>query len=236
MTKLNVCINKLAALREDGLNGRPDLVKTAAKLEKYGAAGITITPGIDRNAVGNEELYALRNAVTSELCIEGCPGDNFVRFVRILHPDRVVLIPDRYSCDASGKGWDTKHNLGYLSEVMENFKVDGIHATLAVCPDIETIRYAAETGCGSVELNTEDYAIRFGGCKDEAIEHYYYAAKEAANAGLAVTAAHGLNIDNIGFIGTNIPEIQIFTVGHQFLCEALEAGMENAVKAYLNEL
>lgn len=226
----------MAALREDGFSSRPDIVKTAAKIEKYGAAGITVTPGIDRNLVGSDELYAIRKELTSELCIEGCPGDDFIRFVRILHPDRVVLIPDRYSCDASGKGWDTKHNLGYLSEVMENFKVDGIHATLAVCPDIETIRYAAETGCGSVELNTSGYAARFMEDRDAAIEPYCYSAVEAVNAGLAVTAAHGLNLENIGHLHRNIPEIQIFTVGHELLCDALESGLNNAVKAYLNEL
>lgn len=236
MTKLNVCINKIAALREDGFNSRPDLVKIAANIEKYGAAGITVSPETDRSPIGSDDLFAIRKVITSELCVEGCPGDNFVRFIRLLHPDRVVLVPDRYSCDGTGKGWDTKHNLGYLSEVMENFKVDGIHATLAVSPEIETIRYAAETGCGSVELNTSAYGAAFDSDRDRAIEPYLFAAREAVESGLAIAAAHGLNLTNIGFLSTSIPAIQRFTVGHSLLCDALDYGMESAVRAYLNEL
>ena len=57
----------------------------------------------------------------------------------------------------------------------------------------------------------------------------------AQGAGLGVNAGHDLNLENLGKFCT-IPGVLEVSIGHALIGEALEMGLSNTVKAYLEIL
>ena len=236
MTKLSVNINKIATLRNARGGNLPDVVKAALDIERFGAQGITVHPRPDERHIRYSDVRELRPLLTTEFNIEGNPTDPFIRLVREVHPAQVTLVPDAENVLTSNAGWDTKHNLGYLTEICQIFSVQGIRTSIFVDPDIEMIRYAAETGCKRIELYTESYARNYPENREQAIEKYYFAAEEAIRCGLEINAGHDLNLENLRYFARTIPSLAEVSIGHALISDALYMGLEATVKAYLAEL
>lgn len=230
MAKLSINVDLAAALRNSRGGYAPDPVKMAVKLIGLGVPGITVRPYLDQRHITFEDVVRLSDSMNGAIGIEGTPSDTFIRLVRDIRPVLVTLVPETTG------GWDTKHNLGFLSEICEIFNTDGIAASIFVEPDIEMIRYAAETGCSAVTLDCADYAAGFKNDREKAVEKYYFAAREASENKLAVNAGHNLNLSNIRFLIEAIPEIDTVSVGHGFFCDAVQAGIEAAAARYLEEI
>lgn len=236
MTKLSVNINKIATLRNARGGNLPDVVKAALDIERFGAQGITVHPRPDERHIRYSDVRELKPLLTTEFNIEGNPTDPFIRLVREVHPAQVTLVPDAENVLTSNAGWDTKHNLGYLTEICQIFNVQGIRTSIFVDPDIEMIRYASETGCNRIELYTESYARDYAENREQAIEKYYFAAEEAARCGLGINAGHDLNLENLRYFAQTIPSLAEVSIGHALISDALYMGLEATVKAYLAEL
>ena len=236
MTKLSVNINKIATLRNARGGNLPDVVKAALNIERFGAQGITVHPRPDERHIRYSDVRELKPLLTTEFNIEGNPIDKFIRLVREVHPAQVTLVPDAENVLTSNAGWDTKHNLGYLSEICTIFNVEGIRTSIFVDPDIEMIRYASETGCKRIELYTESYARDYSKNREQAIEKYYFAAEEAVKCGLEINAGHDLNLENLRYFAQTIPSLAEVSIGHALISDALYMGLEATVKAYLAEL
>ncbi|MDJ0774385.1 MAG: pyridoxine 5'-phosphate synthase, partial [Mastigocoleus sp. MO_167.B18] len=83
---------------------------------------------------------------------------------------------------------------------------------------------------------TEPYATAFRDGNVEAVfPKYFEAAKVAQEVGLGVNAGHDLNLQNLGKF-CSIPNILEVSIGHALIAEALEMGLHNTVKAYLEIL
>lgn len=230
MTKLSINVDKAAALRNSRGGYAPDPVKIALKLEELGVPGITVHPYLDQRHITFEDVVRLAGSMKGAMNLEGSPSDLFIRLVRDIRPALVTLVPDAKS------GWDTKHNLGFLSEICEIFNTDGIATSIFVAPDIEMIRYASETGCKAVTLDCADFAAGFKADREKAVEKYYFAAEEASHNDLAVNAGHDINRANLRFLVEAIPSLDTVSVGHGFFCDALQSGIETAAVTYLTEL
>ena len=236
MTKLSVNINKIATLRNARGGNLPDVVKAALDIERFGAQGITVHPRPDERHIRYSDVRELKPLLTTEFNIEGNPIDKFIRLVREVHPAQVTLVPDAENVLTSNAGWDTKHNLGYLSEICTIFNVEGIRTSIFVDPDIEMIRYASETGSKRIEIYTESYARDYSKNREQAIEKYYFAAEEAVKCGLEINAGHDLNLENLRYFAQTIPSLAEVSIGHALISDALYMGLEATVKAYLAEL
>ena len=94
MTKLSVNINKIATLRNARGGTIPDVVKAAQDIENYGADGITIHPRPDERHITRQDVYDLKDVVTTEFNIEGYPGKDFIEMVCQVKPTQVTLVPD----------------------------------------------------------------------------------------------------------------------------------------------
>ena len=147
MTKLSVNINKIATLRNARGGNLPDVIKAALDIERFGAQGITVHPRPDERHIRYSDVRELKPVLTTEFNIEGNPIESFIRLVLEVRPAQVTLVPDAANVLTSNAGWDTKHNLGYLSEICQLFNAAGIRTSIFIDPDIEMIRYAADTGC-----------------------------------------------------------------------------------------
>ena len=94
MTKLSVNINKIAVVRNSRGGNRPDVVRAALDIERFGADGITVHPRPDARHIRYDDVRALKRVLATEFNIEGNPIDSFVALVEEVRPTQVTLVPD----------------------------------------------------------------------------------------------------------------------------------------------
>lgn len=237
-TKLSVNINKIATLRNSRGGNNPDLIKTATDIERFGADGITVHPRPDERHIRYEDVYALKNILTTEFNIEGNPKEQkFVDLVLANKPTQVTLVPDALGQLTSDHGWDTIANKDYLIEIISVFKNAGIRVSIFVDADVKMIEGAKETGTDRIELYTESYAKQYAtGNKQEAIKLFIIAAQKANELGLGINAGHDLDMQNLKYFAQNIPGLLEVSIGHALICDAIYLGLENAVQLYKRQL
>jgi pyridoxine 5-phosphate synthase len=235
-TKLSVNINKLATIRNARGGNNPDIIDYARKIESYGAQGITVHPRPDQRHIRLEDVYMLKKTITTELNIEGYPSKDFIDMVLKVQPHQVTLVPDPPDVLTSNDGWDTIQHQQFLADIISEFKKKGIRTSIFLNPDPELIPSAALTGTDRIELYTEAYASGFLRDKTEAVKPYVTTAKAAAEAGLGLNAGHDLDLHNLAFFRQQVPGLLEVSIGHALICDALEYGMANTVKMYLNKL
>jgi pyridoxine 5-phosphate synthase len=236
MTKLSVNINKLATLRNARGGNVPDLLKAASDIESFGAQGITIHPRPDERHIRYQDARDLKNIVKTEYNIEGNPIKSFMDLVLSIKPTQVTLVPDSFAVLTSNAGWDTIKNRAFLTEIITEFKRNGIRTSIFVDPVISIIEGAAAVGTDRVELYTEDFAVRYAKGDTASIQPYVDCAAKASELGLGVNAGHDLSLDNIAFFKNNVPHLAEVSIGHALISEALYQGLAPVIKQYLQKL
>ncbi len=234
MTRLSVNINKVATLRNARGGNVPNVVKVALDCEKFGAEGITVHPRPDERHIRRSDVFDLRPLLRTEFNIEGYPSPEFIDLVLKVKPHQVTLVPDSPTQLTSNAGWDTKHNLGFLSETLERFKSAGIRTSVFVAADSEAIEYAAKAGADRVELYTEPYASGYANNRDTAIAPFIAAAQTARKVGLGLNAGHDLSLENLRFFHEQIPWLDEVSIGHALISDALYLGLERTIHEYKN--
>ena len=237
-TQLSVNINKIATLRNARGGNNPDVVKAALDIERFGAYGITVHPRPDERHITYSDVYALKNALTTEFNIEGNPTEeSFVKLVLDTKPHQVTLVPDAIGQLTSNHGWDTITHQQYLKEIISTFKNSGIRVSIFVDANEKMVLAAKETGTDRIELYTESYASTFAnGDKENAIAPFAAAAKIAASVGLGLNAGHDLDLQNLKYFAQNLPNLLEVSIGHALISDALYLGLENAVQLYKRQL
>lgn len=236
MTKLSVNINKIALIRNSRGANQPDILKVAKDCERFGAQGITIHPRPDERHARYQDVFDLKQIVTTELNIEGNPASKFIEVVCEAKPNQVTLVPDGPQALTSDAGWDTISHRSFLTEVTSEFKKHGIRVSIFVDPLEKMVEGAKECGADRVELYTEAYARGYKTSNIEAIAPYIKAAKTAMACGLGLNAGHDLNLDNLAYLQQNLPGLQEVSIGHALVCDALYLGLENTIQMYLRRL
>jgi len=234
--KLSVNINKLATIRNARGGNNPNILDFAKKIESYGADGITVHPRPDQRHIRFQDVYDLKNNISTEFNIEGYPSDDFIKLVLEVGPHQVTLVPDKPDAITSNSGWDTKAHQGYLKHIVQQFKSANIRTSLFLNPDPSFIESAAATGADRIELYTESYASNFFIDKEKAIQPYIETAIKAHEFNLGLNAGHDLDLDNLKYFAQNVPHLLEVSIGHALICDALTYGMSNVVKMYLNQL
>lgn len=232
MTKLSVNINKIATLRNSRGGNVPNVVKVALDCERFGAEGITVHPRPDERHIRYADVWDLKPLLSTEFNIEGNPIPEFIQLVKQIKPAQVTLVPDAHDALTSNAGWDTKKNLSFLQEVVNEFHIEGIRVSIFVDTNITNIEYAAKTGTDRVELYTEPYAADFHKDKYAAALPFVEAAKAAQRLGLGINAGHDLNLDNLAFLHLNIPWLDEVSIGHALIADALYLGLEETIRQY----
>ncbi|WDF54948.1 pyridoxine 5'-phosphate synthase [Mucilaginibacter sp. KACC 22063] len=237
MTRLSVNINKIATLRNSRGGNNPDLIQVARDCEAFGAQGITVHPRPDERHIRYNDVYQLKEILTTEFNIEGnCQEQKFVDLVLAVKPAQVTLVPDVLGQITSNHGWDTITNKKYLTDIVKTFKDAGIRVSLFVDPVAEMVEAAAETGTDRVELYTEGYASQYHNGKEAAIKPYVEAAEAAKKIGLGLNAGHDLDLNNLRYFALEIPWLKEVSIGHALISDAIYFGLENTIQMYLNQL
>ena len=236
MTKLSVNINKIATIRNARGAELPSVTEAAVKLQEFGAQGITIHPRPDQRHITRKDVYDLKPLVHTEFNIEGNPHRPFIDMVLDVKPEQVTLVPDGEDAITSNAGWDCEKNLGFLKNVIAEFKNAGIRTSIFLDPNPEMVNFAKETGADRIELYTEAYATHYLKNKEEAIKPYIETALEAQKYGLGINAGHDLSLEKLKYFADHIPNLLEVSIGHALISEALYMGLENTVQAYLKRL
>jgi len=236
MTKLSVNINKFATLRNARGGNQPNVVQAAKDVQTFGAQGVTIHPRPDERHIRYQDAYDLKEVVYTEYNIEGKPIPSFMDMVLKIKPTQVTLVPDAEDAITSNAGWDTIKHRDYLTEVISEFKRNGIRTSIFVDPIDSMVEGAAVTGTDRIELYTEAFAHGFEMGNIGAIDPYVQAARRAHEVGLGINAGHDLSLHNIEFFKSNIPHLLEVSIGHALVCEAIYQGLEQVIHAYLKKL
>jgi len=238
MTKLSVNINKIALLRNTRTLEVPNVIRSAEISIDAGAHGITVHPRPDQRHIRPTDVDALaellKNHPAIEFNIEGNPFEaNYMDIVRKVKPTQATLVPDTPDAFTSDHGWNITQDKTRLIPAIQELNDLGIRVSLFMDPDIKQIQLVPKTKTDRIELYTASYASAFGTEREEeTFEKFKHAAQTAAEIRLGINAGHDLNLQNLPKFCT-IPNILEVSIGHALIADALEMGLFNTVKAYL---
>jgi pyridoxine 5-phosphate synthase len=241
---LSVNVNKVALLRNARRGHAPDPVRAARICEEAGVQGITVHPRPDQRHIRPGDVYAIAQAISIELNIEGnpfsAPQDSYpglLELVRRAHPSQVTLVPDAVGQSTSDHGWDLATDAERLTPVVAQLKEQGCRVSLFMDAIPDRIARARETGADRIELYTEDYARAHAqGAAGSVLRRYREAAMAAEAAGLGINAGHDLNLDNLGDFCAQVPGVLEVSIGQALIADALELGLAESARRYLSIL
>ena len=246
MTQLSVNVNKIAVLRNSRGGGDPDVLMAARTCLDAGAHGITVHPRPDARHIRADDVLALA-ALTRDRGVEfniegnpfappraGYPG--FHALCAQARPAQATLVPDGDGQLTSDHGFDFARDGESLRPIVAALHALGCRVSLFADAGCD-IAAAAATGADRIELYTGPFADAFAaGRADGVLAACRDTAQQAEAAGLGVNAGHDLNQANLRAFLQAVPDVQEVSIGHALIGDALYAGLDATVRAYLRLL
>lgn len=241
MAILSVNLNKIALLRNSRGHNYPKVVSMAERSLKAGAEGVTIHPRPDQRHATYRDVSELKEWIADypgkELNIEGYPSEKFMEVVLAAKPHQCTLVPDAENQLTSDHGWSLPSQTETLTPVISRLKDAGIRVSIFIDNDPQAAAAASETGTDRVELYTGPYAESYHtAAKLEVTESYIQTARAAVADGLGINAGHDLDLQNLGFLISKIPDIAEVSIGHALTVEALDYGWDDTIRRYVKIL
>lgn len=245
MTHLSVNLNAIALLRNRRDLPWPNVVHMGRLALSAGAHGLTVHPRPDQRHIRFSDVPKLRALIDDEFPglefnVEGYPDDGFLALVEANEPDQVTLVPDDPAQATSDHGWDFITHQAQLQASVARLKEKGFRVALFCDPDADAaqISAAAATGADRVELFTGPYGATHDAPQAAGHEAQKLAqtAMRAREAGLGVNAGHDLTVANLPLLLSKAPHIEEVSIGHGLTADALEFGMQEAVRRFVSVL
>jgi pyridoxine 5-phosphate synthase len=244
-TRLSVNVNKIAVLRNSRGGRDPDVLAAASACLEAGAHGITVHPRPDRRHIVAEDLPPLARLAARfgvELNIEGNPFaparpgyPGLLALCEQTRPAQVTLVPDGDGQLTSDHGFSFESDTTALAVQVAAFTSLGCRVSLFVDAGVSGLERAAALGAHRIEIYTGPYAEAFdAGNADMALRLCVDTARRAQAVGLGVNAGHDLSQANLGLFLDGVPGVLEVSIGHALVGEALYAGLEPTVRAYLD--
>jgi pyridoxine 5-phosphate synthase len=146
-------------------------------------------------------------------------------------------VPDETGAFTSDHGWDLGRDAARLQPVIAEARSCGVRVSLFMDPLPQAMAMARELGADRVELYTEPYAAAFGTTRQSDVLARYTAAGAAAQqAGLGLNAGHDLNRANLPVFLAAVPGVREVSIGHALIADALEFGLTETVRLYLEAI
>lgn len=240
-TKLSVNLNKIATLRNTRAVGIPSVTHCARLCLDAGAHGLTVHPRPDRRHIRPDDVADLAELVGryegAELNIEGNPFHGLMEYAEKYRPTQCTLVPDDASQATSDHGWDLSRDGDSLRPIVMRLRALGIRVSLFMDPDPGCMTAVRHVGADRVELYTEPYAAAFAaGRVASVLASFRETAAAARLVGLGVNAGHDLNLSNLAPFLEAVPEVLEVSIGHALVADALEFGLAETVRKYLEAL
>ena len=171
------------------------------------------------------------------LILRGNPFHQLMDIIREIKPHQVTLVPDDIAASTSDHGWDLATDGARLEPIIQELKSLEIRVSLFMDPLADQMIVAKELGADRIELYTEAYANAYKtNDQDHVTGKYHDTAVSAAKVGLGINAGHDLNLDNLSYFLSQVPQVEEVSIGHALTADALEYGIENTVQRYLAQI
>ncbi len=229
MILLGVNIDHVATLRNARGTKYPSLVTAAGIVEQSGGDFITVHLREDRRHIKDEDLYLLKESITTYLNLEMACNEDVLKHALKAKPYKVTLVPERREEITTEGGLNVKDNLKKITDYIKELQNTNIIVSLFIEPEIKQLDNYLKTGAKEVEIHTGKYSdssLKEKGKIFKEIENF---AKKSNQAGFKVCAGHGLNYHNTQDI-CSIKEIVELNIGHSIISRAVFVGLSNAVK------
>ncbi len=230
MTKLAVNIDHIATLREARGGTEPEPITGALLAELAGAVGIVCHLREDRRHINDRDLRLLRDVIHSKLDLEMAATEEMISIAIDIVPDLVTFVPEKREELTTEGGLNVADNIHYFTNATAIMREHGIEVSFFIEPSEEQIEAAATVGADIIELHTGIYSNAITAAeRDFELRRLHEAAEIAAEAGLRVTAGHGLDYRNVRPI-CQIPNMEEISIGHAIIARAVFVGMDQAVR------
>jgi pyridoxine 5-phosphate synthase len=248
MTVLSVNVNKVAVLRNSRGGEAPSVTAAARAVLAAGAAGVTVHPRPDARHVRADDVAALAALLEppAELNIEGNPFappregyPGLLALVQSARPAQVTLVPDGDGQLTSDHGFDLARDAARLRPLIAEYRAAGARVSLFVDAGTpaRALELAVEAGAQRIELYTGPFAeAHAAGAPAPALAACAATARSAQALGLGVNAGHDLSQANLADFLAGVPGVLEVSIGHALVGEALYAGLDATVRAYLRIL
>jgi pyridoxine 5-phosphate synthase len=244
--RLSVNVNKIAVLRNSRGGAEPDVGAAAEACLRAGAQGITVHPRPDQRHIRPDDVRTIAALVRgrAEFNIEGNAGapargsyPGLLALAEQTRPDQLTLVPDGDGQLTSDQGFDLRADGARLRAIVAAAKALGTRVSLFMDAGSGDIGRAAEIGADRIEIYTGPFAEAFAaGDYGRELALCVDTAEAARAAGLGVNAGHDLNQRNLPVLARAIPWLAEVSIGHALIGEALYAGLDATVRAYLRLL
>jgi pyridoxine 5-phosphate synthase len=245
-TVLSVNLNKIAVLRNSRGGSEPSMLRAAQTVVDAGGLGITLHPRPDCRHVRPQDVLdiAAWRPEGVELNLEGNPFagarpgyPGFIELVEAARPQQVTLVPDDDGQITSDHGFDLVRDAPVLAPIVARLHALGARVSAFVDPGSAGAAAGAAIGLDRIEVYTGPYAQAFAASSaDTALDDCALTASDAQTAGLGVNAGHDLSQANLGLFVSRVPGVAEVSIGHALIGEALYAGLDATVRAYLRIL
>jgi pyridoxine 5-phosphate synthase len=227
---LRLCINidHVATLRQARKTDEPDPVAAARICEDAGADGITAHLREDRRHIQDADVEGMLRVLRKPFNLEMACTREMLEIAERLRPHQVTLVPEKREEITTEGGLDVTREPAMLSDAITRLKAAGIRTSIFIDPVPMIIERSAWLGAEAIELHTGTYANHPG--DPRTIAALREGARQAAAAGLAVHAGHGLTVKNVGPVAA-IPEVEELNIGHTIVSNAVFDGLANSVRA-----
>ena len=229
MIQLGVNIDHIATLRNARGTIYPSLVTAAGIVEQNGGDFITVHLREDRRHIRDEDLYLLKQSVTTFINLEMACNEDVLKHALKAKPYKVTLVPEKRLEVTTEGGLDVTKNLNKITDYTKELKNAGIIVSLFIEPDITKLEDYLKTNADEIEIHTGKYLEKKLNSQLDILKEISFFAKEANNAKLRVCAGHGLHYHNVQPI-CKIKEIEELNIGHSIISQAIFVGLDNAVR------
>ncbi len=245
MTALSVNVNKIAVLRNSRGGGEPDVVRAARTCLDAGAQGITVHPRPDGRHIREADVHALARVCADyrvEYNLEGNPFapprpgyPGFIALCEAVRPAQATLVPDSDGQLTSDHGFDFERDIDALAPLVARLKALGCRVSLFADAGHPATARARDCGADRIELYTGPYAeAHADGDASSALAACARSAQVAQSVGMGVNAGHDLSQANLTDFLRGVSGVQEVSIGHALISEALYAGLDRTVRAYLD--
>lgn len=230
---LNVNVDHVATLRNARDEGEPNVVEAALIAEKSGAGGIVCHLREDRRHIRDEDVYALRDNISTRLDLEMANDEEIIKIALDVVPELVTIVPEKREELTTEGGLDVISNAESLKKLIDRMHNKNIEVSLFIEADSKQIEKSAEIGADLVEIHTGTYA----NLKDKEeikkeLKRIETAVDLSNSHGMKVAAGHGLNLQNTHAIAL-IPGINELSIGHSLISNSIFLGLDRTIDKFL---
>ena len=231
--RLGVNIDHVATVRNARGGALPDPTRAALIAIEAGADGITAHLREDRRHIHDDDMRALKAAISKPLNFEMAATEPMLDIALDIRPHACCLVPEKRTERTTEGGLDVIGGHNSLKPFVAELGAAGIRVSLFIEPSLEALEASASLGAPVVELHTGAWCNALERREVERAAHEFgrlrAAAAKAASVGIECHAGHGLDYDSARTIAA-LPQIVELNIGHFLVGEAIFVGLAETVK------